>query len=187
MGMRALIAVAGLLLLAPSAQAARPPCSKGGETLAANRVVRVFETQSRLIACTKADRDRDVLARRFDDGYVTSSDYGRVVLAGSFVAWVQTSTDVSCKAACPPGYEPTKTWVTIRDAATDDERSARVGAVSELVLTRTGGAAWIEGDAVRALTDDGERTLDTGAVSALEASRSRVSWLDAGELRAAAL
>ena len=182
-----LIALTTFVSLAPAAEARRPPCSKGGETIAANRIVRVFENGSRLVACTKADRDRDVLARRFDDDYVTSSDYSHVRLAGSFVAWVQTNTDVSCKAACPPDYEPTRTHVTIRDAATDDERSTSVATVSELVLTRTGSAAWIDDSAVRALDDAGERTLDTGDVSALEASRSRVTWLNAGEVRAAQL
>ena len=182
-----LMALAVFAALAPAAEARRPPCSQGGETVAGNRIVRVFEKGSRLIACTRADRDRDVLARRFDDDYVRSSDYSHVRLAGSFVAWVETNTDVSCKAACPPGYQATQTRVTIRDAATDDVRTARVAAVSELVLTRTGSAAWIDGNDLRALEDAGERTLDTGDVSALEASRTRVTWLNAGQVRAAQL
>ena len=186
--MRLLLLIAGLLVLAPGAGAAeRPRCGKGGKTVASNGSARVYEQGSRLKVCRKADRRREVLARRFDDGYVESADYARVVLAGAHVGWVETYTDVSCKAACPPDYEPTRTWVNVHDVATGDERLARVGTVSELVLTRTGGAAWIEGDTLSALDAAGERVLDTGAVAGLEASRSRVSWLNAGELRAAAL
>lgn len=187
--MRIVIAVLTATLLVPAAADAkrRPPCSKGGKTVDVNRAVRVFEKGPRLIACTKADRRRDVLARSRDDGYVTSSDYADVVLAGSFVAWSQTTTDVSCKAMCPPGYEPTRTSVTVRDIATDDERSAFVEPIAELVLTSTGSAAWIESGEVRALQDAGVSTLDAGDVSALEASRTRVSWLNAGELRFATL
>jgi hypothetical protein len=39
---------------------------------------------------------------------------------------------------------------------------------------------------VHALTDEGDRVLDTGAVSGLEASRTRVSWRNGGDLRVAA-
>ena len=185
--MRPLIAVLVLLAAAPAAEARRPPCSKGGSTVAVNEIVRVFERGGALRACLKANRRRSVLARRYDDDYVMSGDYAHPVLAGSFVAFWSTRTDISCKAACPPGYEPTRSLVEIHDVATQDVRSAPVGEIGELALTRIGAAAWIDAGGVHALEDAGVRDLDAGAVSGLEASATRVSWRNGGELRVAGL
>ena len=55
-------------------------------------------------ACGPRGRKR-LVVREYDDGYVESGTYRDVRLVGRFVAVVFDATDISCKAACPPGYE----------------------------------------------------------------------------------
>lgn len=186
--MRPLLAVLLLLLaVAPAAEARRPPCSKGGTTVAATDVLRVFERGSKLRACVRSTRARTVLAREFDDGYVTSGHYAFVSAAGPYVAWAESYTDVSCKASCPPDYAPTRVWVTVRHVPARTQRSADAFLPTDVAVTRAGAVAWIDSGAVHALDAAGERELDRGMVSGLEASATRVSWLNEGTLRVAAL
>src|SRR4051794_14364273 len=98
-----------------------PTCAKAGSrTVASTKAVRVFSVKNKesgrnLYGCLRANGRRQLLTRSFDDGYVTSSTYGHVRVAGRFVAWDASDTDDSCKADCPPGYEPTSYIVAVRD------------------------------------------------------------------------
>lgn len=152
------------------------------------------EHGERLYGCLWSVGRPLALADAFDEFYVYSGSWGDVRLAGRFVAWGQASTDISCKAACPPNYEPTRYRVGVADLR---RRKVRLvdGKVDGggLVLTRTGAIAWTEGtDAsrnVRALDRSGLRTLDTGAIapSSLALEGSTVGWVKDGLRRSATL
>jgi hypothetical protein len=87
---------------------------KGTKTVAKNRYARVFTRPSRggdeverLYGCLYSVNRRVWLDTSSDDEYVTSEEFSDVVLDGRIVSWKHTSTDISCKADCPPGYDGT--------------------------------------------------------------------------------
>ncbi len=194
-----LCTVIALTTGADAASAAhRKPCArKRSHTVAANTHTRVYSVPtadgSRLYGCLRRDNRRKLLTEAADDGYVTSSVYDHVTLVGPFVAWQQSDTDVSCKADCPPGYDPTSTYLGVRDLRKKKGRAV-VGEVDpqgRVVLTTGGALAWTEpGYAVKAYDGDGARTLDSG-IAVMPASLRRhgttVLWLNGSETRTAAL
>jgi hypothetical protein len=111
----AVTAIAALVAFAGPADAAKnsKPCArKGSTTVESNKRVRVYEVANtdggeNLVGCLRSDNRRQVLARGYDDNFTSSGTYDRVKLRGVVVKWRFTAVDESCKAACPPGYEPT--------------------------------------------------------------------------------
>ena len=108
----------------------KPCAQKGSVTLKANRQARVYEVKNQhgshtLYGCLRSDRHRQVLASSFDDHYTSSGTYDQVTLKGHFVHWRFTSIDNSCKADCPPGYNPTTRTRYVRDLTTRKTRSER--------------------------------------------------------------
>jgi hypothetical protein len=106
-------AVALLVAVAGPAEGAAKPCArKGSHTVKSNRLVRVYEVANKdggknLYGCLRSDDRRQRLAHGYDDNYVASGSYDRVKLSGVRVRWRFTETDDSCKANCPPDYNPT--------------------------------------------------------------------------------
>ena len=98
-----------------------PGCAKrGSHTIDSNRQARVYSVRNRdggrdLYGCLRADGRPQLLAHGFDDGYTASNSYSRVRLSGRFVTWQETTTDASCKADCPPGYDGTTSARYTRD------------------------------------------------------------------------
>jgi hypothetical protein len=88
-------------------------CSmKGSTTVVKNRYARVFTRPSRggdeverLYGCLYSKNRRVWLDTSSDDQYVTSEEFSDVKLDGRIVTWRHVSTDISCKADCPPGYD----------------------------------------------------------------------------------
>jgi hypothetical protein len=112
----ALIAVlTTVLAVAPADGKTSKPCArKGSHTVTANQQARVYELAnksggSNLYGCLRSNDRRQLLASGYDDNYTSSGTYDRVKLKGHVVSWRFTSVDDSCKAACPPGYNPTST------------------------------------------------------------------------------
>jgi hypothetical protein len=112
----AVAAVAAIALVpAGSAEAAagKRCAMKGTKTIAKNRYARVFTRPSRgdeverLYGCLYSANRRVWLDTSSDDGYVTSEEFLDVKLDGRFVTWRHVSTDISCKADCPPEYDGT--------------------------------------------------------------------------------
>jgi hypothetical protein len=168
--------IAALAIASPAEAKGSKPCvRKGSHTVAATKLVRVYELPNNeggktLVGCLRSNGKRRVLAKGYDDDLVTSGVYDHVRVAGRFVAWQFTETDISCKADCPPGYDPTSVHLSVRDL----RRKARVVVDGELasdggrlVLTAGGAIAWSEDDpsAIKAFDGDGERTLDTGDIA----------------------
>jgi hypothetical protein len=165
--------VAALAIAGPAEAKHSKPCArKGSHTVAATKLVRVYELPNSeggdtLVGCLRSNDRRRVLAEGYDDGYVTSGVYDHVRVAGRFVAWQFTATDISCKADCPPGYDPTSVHLSARDlrrkarAAVDGELASDGG---RLVLTAGGAIAWSETDSIEAFDGKGRRTLDSGDI-----------------------
>jgi hypothetical protein len=178
---------------------ANTTCARPGTvTLARNAHLRVFETRAvaardyeRVLRACNRHTGRTVrLARAFDDGYVTSATYSRVRLAGRFVAWSSSYTDVSCKADCPPGYDTTTYAVHVRDIRLAKSRNRAIASrATALVVTARGAIAWTVGTApqveLSALDSAGRRVLDSGAIDpkSLAAKASVVTWSRDGRPR----
>lgn len=187
-------AVAGSSIT-PGQAATRPTCLKqSGTTLRSNTLVRVYETEpdtsedgtlSRLWACQAGSTHRVELADAYENPFGEEQAYSSVRLAGRRVAFVLTSASYEGEILLKLTRE-----VTRIDLARDHTDSATVAAPVRLVMSRSGGVAWIEAGAVRALTPPGARTLDPGPVrpGSLKASgRSSITWERDGERHSAAI
>ena len=182
----AVLALAAAAAPAP-AEAARSCRAKGSATEAQNRHARLYRQGAALIACMRASGRRFVLDRNHDDGYVTSGGWSDPRLGGRYAAWVSSYTDVSCKAACPPGYEATRYSIVVHDL----RRRRAVQTVSgnfDFVLTDRGALAWLVGrdgatELHTAVPGRGQRVIDSGGIGSLRAYYSLVLWTREGESR----
>jgi hypothetical protein len=196
------IAIAALAVAAPAADAKQAkPCSrKGSATVKATKLVRVYQVKNNdgghnLIGCLRSDNKRQLLAHGYDDGLVTSGDFGHVTVAGHFVAWEFTAYDISCKADCPPGYDPTSVHLSIRDLRKRKTAHANgdVASKGKLVLTTGGSIAWTQQAAsdveVDAFDAAGRRQLDHGQIppGSLTLKGKIASWTNAGVPKSATL
>ena len=124
------LTTAALLALAPAGSASAATPAKGkctmkrSKTVAKNRYARVFTRPSRgdeierLYGCLYSVNRRVWLDTSSDDEYVTSEEFSDVKLTGRIVTWRHVSTDISCKAACPPEYQPTTERMLMADLRT---------------------------------------------------------------------
>ena len=201
----ALIVLAGLVAFAAPARASAARGSscaaKRSHTVAKNRFVRVYSVSRngnrQLTGCLRKTGRKLLVVREYDDGFVESGVFRDVRLAGRFVAVVFDATDISCKAACPPDYEPTQTSVVISNIRTRRDRTTRTHAqAGSLRLSTAGVAAWLApiagGLELHGYDGDGERVLDSGAVdpASLKLAGLQLTWANAGapeERRADAL
>jgi hypothetical protein len=176
---------------APVADAARKPTCKWArsKTVRQNDIVRVYEVRkgeyTTLYGCRKSTGKHMKLDVLFDDGYVLFGSYSKVRLNRWHVAWFSTFTDISCKAACPPGYDSTKSSIHAADVRTRRSRSIAGTPVGKaLVVSRTGGVAWASQAGpgapveIRASDAGGERVVDSGNIDAasLAIELTIVSW-----------
>lgn len=205
---RTLVTMVALALLAaaaaPAAEAqaatAKPTCKRAhSRTVAGNGLVRVFTRPGSdgsndgtdLLACWKRSGRVRGLAFAFDDNYVTSARFDLVRARGRFVAFYAESTDISCKAACPPDYEPTRRRLNVLDVRSG--RGYRVAlaeppAAERLLLSADGAIAWPRWLAanqieVRVVDGAGERAVDGGAIHPESLSLTRgglLGWVKDG-------
>jgi hypothetical protein len=202
-----LAAAAAALIPAGSAEAATPRAKrcipKGTKTVVKNKYARVFtadgpgpsadpDVQRRLYGCMYSTGRRALLSVAWDDDYVTAGSFSNVRLNGRFAAWEHEAYDISCKADCPPDYNPTTWSVNVVDLRRPNkERGTFAGGdVTDLVVTRTGAIAWIEPGKVKAIDADGERVLASKneiAIESLELVGREVSWLEGTERASAVL
>ena len=156
---------------APEAERAR--CKvKGSETVAATSLVRLYTrptARARRAAWLLAGHGRKLLlAYEYDDGYVTSVFYRDLRLNGRFVAFVSEATDVSCKAMCPPDYNPTRTSMEVtdvRDRGGHAPSAPRRRPVAEGLAGGRGGDPWQEGSELLVLDGAGRAGCSTPARS----------------------
>jgi hypothetical protein len=196
------LALAALLLAAPAADAKSKPCSrKGSHTIVSTKSVRVYRVHNAdgdydLFGCLRSDGRRQKLQHGYDDMIETSGKSNRVHVAGHFVAWQFTAYDVSCKADCPPGYEPTTVTLRIRDLGKRKTKTVHgeVASHGRLVLTSGGSIAWTEQGvgsavAVNAYDGAGRHELDRGQIppDSLRLTGKVAHWTNAGAAKHATL
>jgi hypothetical protein len=193
-----LLAVVSVLALSAAivapAQGAkhRASCARAKtHTVAKDGQARVFtrsnqgsaQWDKRLFGCLRS-RDKVVrLSEAYDDGYVTSYGFNDVRLAGRFVAWSAFSSDQSCKADCPPGFEANKYGVAVRDLRRAKTRRAKTSTTPGVVLvSKRGVLVWTVGRTLRAFDSTGNHVLDD-AVSDPETVRlagNKLMWDSSG-------
>ncbi|HEX8102637.1 MAG TPA: hypothetical protein VF533_08505 [Solirubrobacteraceae bacterium] len=195
----AVIAVAAVA--ATPASAAKRTCkAKHSSTIAQNRSVRVYEVAkddgSTLYGCRKSNGRKYKLDTASDDGFTESDTYDRVRLNGTQVAWVSTLTDQSCKADCPPGFDPTTVRIGVADVKARTSRSVPAEPVGDaLVVTTTGAVAWAAGPGAgvteihASIRGAEDQVVDTGAIDAasLGVELTIISWTRDGVERFARL
>jgi hypothetical protein len=178
---------AALVLALPAAQAqASASCAvRGSKTIAKNPTARLYSLRGNLMACVRATGRKRLVAESYDDDYVSSGGWSNTRLAGHFAGFVFSATDISCKAACPPDYEPT----TVRTVAYDIEsgRATAVmgGDLGRYVLTARGALAWVDGSDLKANMAGTTSVLDSGAIDpgSLRARSNLVFWTRDGVRR----
>ena len=149
-----------------------------------------------LFACLKTNGKRARLADSYDDNFVTSITFDLVQANGRFIAWQWTSTDQSCKADCPPGYEPTT--YSIERVNMGTRKTLRWEGKAEgsaLRLSKKGNVAWISATTtanvfeVRTGDSAGHRAIDSGAIdtTSLNLRGTTLSWMNAGQPKTATL
>jgi hypothetical protein len=195
------IALAMLVALAaaPTAGAAakKPTCSvKGSKTVVQNSQARVYTLKSRkeffgnvLYGCLRSSARKVRLASNYDDGYVTSQQYSKVGLNGRFVVFHFVSTDVSCKADCPPGYEPTSYQVIVTNLRTRKVTRYNGRPKDKLFVTATGIPAWLQDAATPGVVEvhAANQVLDTGVINGLALAGFQLSWVNSGQTKSATL
>jgi len=172
----------------PASAEARARCKvKGSETVASTSLVRLYTRPDReggveLRGCWRATGRKLLLAYEYDDGYVTSISYRDLRLNGRFVAFVSEATDVSCKAMCPPDYNPTRTSMEVTDLRSRRSRAVSTSpSLGSLKVSRAGVAAWQEGSELLVLDGAGSgRVVDTGAIEDVGLRGLRLGWKNAG-------
>ena len=106
------------------------------------------------------------------------------MLAGGFAAFRTTYIDSSCKADCPPGYDPVATSIVAVDLR--GGRARRIdyeGALAWLGVSDTGGVAYLfDGGELRIADAAGDRLLD-GEASSPAVAGSRLRWTSGGAAR----
>lgn len=201
---RLLVTALLVLALAPAdagAATTRTCAVKGSDTVASNRFARVFtvegrgDVSARLYGCLHSANRRVALDFAADD-LVTSQSFSAPVLNGRFVAWQHDDTDISCKADCPPGYDPTTERLTIVDLRSKRRRTIDAAVVGgAIAVSRTGSLAWVgqgDGALVVYAARSGGRTyepLDAGDIDArsLRLRGTVLSWRNAGVAKSATL
>lgn len=180
---------------APASAATKPSCSvKGSKTVASNSAARVYTVTSRrdeyydiLFGCLRKDGRRVRLAEQYDDDLYVSRTFSKVRLNGRFVVWQYQATDVSCKADCPPGYQPTQSDVQVANLRTRRVRDYPGRANDALFVTRRGTPAWLEGDGDQVRVHAGLKVLDTGRIDSLTLRGYELGWANAGVVKSATL
>lgn len=178
MRLRLVVVIALALLVPPllpvdSIAASRKSCRVAGSTtLAQNSFVRLYSVPNPagrdLRACLRSNGRHRRLDADSSDDFVTSESWSGPRLAGRYAAWTHTYTDVSCKAACPPGYTGVSQWAVVYDVRRGRQVATRSGAFA-FVLTDRGALAWLEprdgGQVLKALAPGRpEAELDAGAI-----------------------
>jgi hypothetical protein len=140
---------------AQSSSATKRTCVfKGSKTVVKSSSARVFAVRTnrgdeidRLYGCLHSANRRFLLDTSFDDGFVSSASFGEVTMNGRFVAWEHVNNDISCKADCPPDFDPVTETVGIADLRAR-KRKGFTGnpKAGTLAVDRSGTATWTDED-----------------------------------------
>jgi hypothetical protein len=203
----AVLACALVNTTAAEAGTAKKKCSlpKGAKLLRKAPQVVVYsidrssgDVTGTLYGCYRPNGKRYRLADSTDDGLGTLTvEFSKVKTNSRFVAWQWTSTDISCKADCPPDYEPTTysiERVDLKNGKTLEWPSGQV-AFSSLVVSRAGNVAWTEPAGpenvftLKIGNKSGSKVIDTGdgGLVGIRLVGTTLSWTNAGESKSTTL
>jgi hypothetical protein len=177
-----------LALPAPPAAAAERCAKPGTRTIAEDDVARVYARRGVLYGCLRSTGRHRAVARNFRSDAVFVERWSDVVLRGRWVAFTVRTRDTTCKADCPPDHEPVARVLRVTDLRTGETGYAEYdGKLEGVVLTPTGGAAYVLDGALWASDVRGAHELDPGPVEpeSVRASSSLVVWTNEGRQRAA--
>jgi hypothetical protein len=116
-----------LLAVAPAAAEAKAkpaPCvHPGSKTLASSSTARIYRVAlkdrdpgtSAVYGCLRSPNRTSRLLTESDDGIETSTLVTAAALSGRYAVYVISDEDLSCKAACPPGFEPLVQTLRVAD------------------------------------------------------------------------
>jgi hypothetical protein len=203
----ALATLACAVIPASAAEAAtKKKCAipRGSDVVAKNSQVYVYtrdgsgDVTSRLYGCyRKTARTARLAESSGDDLGLLTVEFDQVRVNGRFVAWQEKATDISCKADCPPGYEPDTYAISRADLKTRRSLSWPDAHAENdsLVLSKAGNTAWIQaGDvngvfAVRVGDKTGSNAIDSGNIdpTSLALTGTTLTWVNAGEAKNATL
>jgi hypothetical protein len=125
-------------------------CSKrGSTTVASSSIARVYsvaasgddDTTDIVYGCLRSTDRRTRLAEEYDDNFVLSGSVDAVKLGGRYVLVLFTATDISCKADCPPGYQPSRTRLSATNLKTRKHSAIGSGNIDPKSLRITGTTA----------------------------------------------
>jgi hypothetical protein len=130
-------------------------------------------------------------AKEGEEPFYLVERFGKVALAGRYVAYSSSVTDVSCKADCPPGYDGTTTRVGVVSPGRRRSRTILIGGtvIGTPVVSSLGRVAWASrASGTAAVSINGSASgsrqvvLDRGAVdpASLRIELSIVSWVRDG-------
>ena len=162
MRFRFVLAAVALVALAPAASAPAATskvkrCTpKGARTIHRTSEARVYtlkgpgaqsedeDVQQRLYGCLFATGRPLLLAESYE-GMYTSGAFSQVRVNGRFAAWQFDASDISCKDACPPDYNPLKQTINIADLRARKHKNTTGAAQPDtLSVTRGGTAIWLD-------------------------------------------
>jgi hypothetical protein len=151
------LVLAAAVPTAAGAKSTPAPCAKhGSTTLASSSTARVYGvdtsdsefTKNAVYGCLRSNGRRTRIVEEYDDSYVLSGEIDALKLGGRYVVYLFSSTDISCKAACPPGYEPTTHTLAFVDLKNRKHGRLDTGDIDPKSLTITGStASWTNGGA----------------------------------------
>ena len=181
-----LVVAATLLVLPAEGHAAASCAPQGAKRLAANgeAVVYTRAKGSRLYGCLRRT-GRSRLLVGSGDGYGTFISFSHVTLAGHVVGYAETLTDISCKADCPPDYDPTRDYVVADDLRKHQTRTVTASATTVAVNAR-GWLAWLQaaGDQSELHISQGpgvDTVVDTGTLDRVSFCGAQLLWRNAGQ------
>src|SRR3954453_7752093 len=186
---RPVLAACALVPALPAAAQAAPTCTpKGTKTVAANGQARVYTRAAgaRLYGCLRRTGRSKLLVGPGDD-YVISNSFSHVTLAGHVVGYAESTTDVSCKADCPPDYQPTRSFVVADDLRTGRTRSVQAAATA-VAVNASGWLAWLQSAGEQtelhlSKAAQADTLVDTGALDRLSLCGRQLLWRNGGQGR----
>ena len=187
-------AILGLTASSADATHSRGKCKMRGETIAKNDSGRVYETADSEAATTTLwgclwSRNRAYrLDVATDDEIAIFERYDNVRLRGRFVAWTFVREDISCKADCPPNYDPTTEYVKTFDLRRREKGIALSNPeAGTLSLNISGSLSWLrlaadDSREVHAWDRNGHTMLDSGQITGFRLRGTTLSWVNGGDV-----
>jgi hypothetical protein len=156
----------------------------GRTTLVYAYSVKNSEGDSNLYGCLRTTGKRSKIFEGFDDTIESYSKITKVVLNGRFIAMQIEDYDISCKAACPDGYNPYTYTLARYDVKRRKPYSVTGQAQQDslIVSARLGKLAWIQSSGVGFEVHVNKQTIDQGAVDprSLKLVGDKLTWTNAG-------